>query len=449
MKILNISLDKKLFEAGSGVEERVLEYAEIFDRFDILVLSCRHCSRRIYSSSVAKRSREVLDKSRLRARFDKLEQYPSGENICCEKREFEKIAIWPTNSRNKLFYLVDALRLGREMIEKYGYDLISVQEPFETGFIGWRLARKYGLKFQVQLHGDFFGSPYFRNESLLNQFRYYLGRFIIGRADGIRVVSERIKKSLLAMGIKEEKISVAPIYAEIKSLSIRHAELVSASYEIPKQVRDDGEEIPKQVRDDEKEIPKQVRDDTFGVQYDDERGKKFIFLTVGRLVPVKNIQMQIEAMAAVVKNYPEAELWVVGDGREREKLKTSSFKFQVSNNVKFCGWSNNPAEFYQQADVFLLTSNYEGWGLAAVEAASFGLPIIMTDVGCAGEFIIDGKSGLVVPVGDSEKLAENMLKLISDENLRKRLGEGTRQAVLNLPNKKKSLEMYKEACEKI
>jgi len=72
----------------------------------------------------------------------------------------------------------------------------------------------------------------------------------------------------------------------------------------------------------------------------------------------------------------------------------------------------------------------------------------MTDVGCAGEVIVDEKSGLVVPVGDSEKLAENMLKLVSDENLRKRLGEEAKNTVLGLPNKEKNLEMYKEACEK-
>ena len=413
MKILNISLDKKLFEAGSRVEERVLEYAEIFDRFDILVLC----------------------------------------GVGHEKKEFKKIVIWPTNSKNKLRYLLDALRLGGEMIKKYGCDLISVQEPFETGFIGWRLARKYGLKFQVQLHGDFFGSPYFRKESLLNRFRYYLGRFIIGRADGIRAVSERIKKSLLEMGIKEEKISVVPIYVEVKSLSIRHAELVSASHEIPKQA------CPVKILNQVQNDICGVRDDTFGVQRDGVKGKKFIFLTVGRLVAVKNIKMQIKAMAEVVKKYPEAELWIVGEGNEKEKLKLKienchpmgdhSQGGKLQNYVKLYGWHNDLDEFYQKADVFLLTSNYEGWGLAAVEAASFGLPIIMTDVGCAGEVIVDEKSGLVVPVGDSEKLAENMLKLVSDENLRKRLGEEAKNTVLGLPNKEKNLEMYKEACETI
>jgi len=72
MKILNISLDKKLFETGSGAERRVLEYGEIFDRFDILVL----CRRGF------------------------------------EKKEASKIVIWPTNSKNRLHYFFDSLRLG-------------------------------------------------------------------------------------------------------------------------------------------------------------------------------------------------------------------------------------------------------------------------------------------------------------------------------------------------
>ncbi len=367
MKILNISLDKKLFEAGSGVEERVLEYAEIFDRFDILVLS--------------------------------------GPGH--KKKEFEKIAIWPTNSRNKLFYALNASRLGGEMIKKYGYDLISVQDPFEAGFIGWRLARKYGLKFQVQLHGDFFGSLYFRRESFLNRFRYHLGKFIVKRADGIRVVSRRIKQSLLEMGIEEEKISVVPIYSRT----------------------------------------------VLGAKTTENRSRRisgsFIFLTVGRLVSVKNIKMQIEAMAEVVKKYPEAELWIIGDGSERKKLELKIENWKSQNYIRLLGWRDNLAEFYQKADVFLLTSNYEGWGLATIEAASYGLPVLMTDVGCAGEVIMDGESGLVVLGGDSKKLTENMLKLISDGNLRKRLGERARQAVLKLPDKKESLKMYKEACETI
>ena len=103
-------------------------------------------------------------------------------------------------------------------------------------------------------------------------------------------------------------------------------------------------------------------------------------------------------MAELIKKYPNTELWIVGDGLERKKLELEIAKYKLENSVKLFGWQNNPDEFYSQADAFLLTSNYEGWGMVVIEAADYGLPIIMTDVGCAGELIENEKSGLVVPV---------------------------------------------------
>ena len=75
-------------------------------------------------------------------------------------------------------------------------DVVTVQDPFETGLIGWVIARTSGSAFHVQVHTDF-RSPAFRR-SLLNRLRVALARFIIGRADRIRVVSERIKDSIEA-----------------------------------------------------------------------------------------------------------------------------------------------------------------------------------------------------------------------------------------------------------
>ena len=66
-----------------------------------------------------------------------------------------------------------------------------------------------------------------------------------------------------------------------------------------------------------------------------KRGDKFIFLTVGRLVPVKNIGLQIRATTEVIKKYQNVEFWIVGDGSERKKLENEALKFGVKNNVKF------------------------------------------------------------------------------------------------------------------
>ena len=176
--------------------------------------------------------------------------------------------------------------------------------------------------------------------------------------------------------------------------------------------------------------------------------KEFIFLTIGRLVEIKNIEMQIRTLAVVVKQFPQVKLLIVGDGKESKKLELRSKKLGIGNNVKFLGWQNNLEKFYEQADTFLLTSNYEGWGMVAIEAASYGLPIIMTDVGCAGEVIKNGESGIVIPVGDQEALEKAMIKLAGDAELRKKLGDGAMEAVKKLPTKEETLKLYLESWRK-
>ena len=188
--------------------------------------------------------------------------------------------------------------------------------------IGLFLARKFKIGLELQIHG-------FEKYSGL---RKIIAKFVIPRANAIRCVSQRLKQKLMnEFSVREGTITVAPIYIEsrITNLPVWQA----------------GNEL-------------RIK----------QKGDKFIFLTVGRLVPVKNISLQIKAMAEVVKKYPNVELLIVGDGAERKKLEKEALKLGVKNNVKFLGWQNNPGEFYSKADAFLLTSDYEGWGMVVVEA---------------------------------------------------------------------------------
>jgi len=364
MKVLNISLEKKLFEASSKSRQRVLGYSRLFNRFDLIVLTGR------------------------------------GYKVL----EFPNMNIYPTNSWGKAFYLSDGYFLGKKIIKKYSYDIISAQDPFEAGFIAWLLAKKYKIKLQIQIHGDYFGSCYWRKENLLNGARYYLGRFIVKKADSIRVVSNRTKDSLVKLGLAPDKITVAPIFSAISD----QQSAISGK----------------------------------------RNSERFIFLTVGRLVKVKNINLQIEAMAEVVKKYPATELWVVGDGPERKNYELRITNYGLEKKIKMLGWKSNLDEYYHQADVFILTSNYEGWSLSAIEAASFGLPIIMTDVGCAGEIIKNNESGIVIPVGGRETLQKAMVELTENKELRKKLGSNALAAVSGLPGQEQSWQLYKESLEK-
>ncbi|MEK7130937.1 MAG: glycosyltransferase family 4 protein [Patescibacteria group bacterium] len=312
-----------------------------------------------------------------------------------EVRLSEKVFAYGSGGRNKIFKLINIYRLSSKILKLNKFDVITVQDQYYLALIGLFLSRRFKVGLELQVHG-------FEKYSGL---RKIIAGFVIPRANAIRCVSQRLKRQLMKdFGIGEEKITVTPIYVESRMIN--------------------------------NELPIK------------QRGDKFIFLTVGRLVPVKNIGLQIRATTEVIKKYQNVEFWIVGDGSERKKLENEALKFGVKNNVKFLGWQNNPDEFYSQADAFLLTSNDEGWGMVAIEAMSHSLPVVMTDVGCAGEFIKDGENGIVIPINDQAKLEETMVRLIGDENLRKKLAEGALSAIKNLPTKEETLALYKQSWEK-
>jgi len=305
-------------------------------------------------------------------------------------------------SSNKFINFWKLKKKLQEIINKEKYNIITAQDTYFLGKLAVELAKKFHLGLEIQVHGF----------EKLNFIRKMIARYVLKNADVIRVVSQRLGRKLVdEFGVDEKKIVVIPIHSELRPPSLKLRRIKITNYEL------------------------RTKKNT----------EKFIFLTVGRLVPVKNIEMQIAAVSQLkIKNY---ELQIIGDGEFSQKLKAQSQKLGLENNVKFLGWQNDLEKYYNQADCFLLTSNSEGWGMAVVEAASFGLPIIMTDVGLAGEIIKNNESGIVIPVGDQKALENAMIKIIEDENLREKLGNGARKAVENLPSKEEILELYKKSWE--
>ena len=97
---------------------------------------------------------------------------------------------------------------------------------------------------------------------------------------------------------------------------------------------------------------------------------------------------------------------------EEQKLKLLATRYSLLSNIVFEPWTDDLASYYKSADVFVLTSNYEGYGRTIIEAEAAGCPVIMTDVGIAGDVIKNGENGLIVPVGDVQALAEALRSVI-------------------------------------
>ena len=146
-------------------------------------------------------------------------------------------------------------------------------------------------------------------------------------------------------------------------------------------------------------------------------------VTVGRLTVQKNQKLLIESFSEVLKKYPNIILEIYGDGEKREELKYIIKTLGVSNNVIFKGNILNVHEAIADAGLFVLSSDYEGLSNALMEAMMMGLPCISTTCAGSDELISDGKNGILVPVGDKEKMTTAINLLLNNDVLRLSLGK--------------------------
>ena len=315
----------------------------------------------------------------------------------------ENTFFYPTNSFSRWCYIFDAVKIAKKIIENSGGKfLITSQDPFETGMAGWLAARKFKFPLQLQIHTDFLNS-FFWQESFLNKIRVRLAKFLIPRAACVRVVSERIKSSLNSNPpaggqIPNSKISVLPIFIDAEK--IKNAPIKT---------------------DLRRKYP----------QFD------FIILTASRLTAEKNIGLAVEAMAEVIKDYPKTGLIIVGNGPGREALKLQITNHKSQNNIIMEDWIDDLASYYKTADLFLLTSNYEGYGRTIIEAVVSGCRVISSDVGIADEIL--NKENIFEP-GNKEQLKQKIIKAVKGQL-------PFASPAFKLPAKEEYLRAYKKSWE--
>ncbi|MCK4784085.1 MAG: glycosyltransferase [Desulfobacteraceae bacterium] len=148
-----------------------------------------------------------------------------------------------------------------------------------------------------------------------------------------------------------------------------------------------------------------------------------IIIAVGRLTKAKAYPDLLRAFAAVRQKYP-CRLVILGEGREQQALNKLAAHLDIPNDVAFLGFQENPFSFMAHSNVFALSSHWEGFGNVIIEAMACGVPVVSTNCPYGpSEIITDGVNGLLVPVGDTDAMAEAVLKLLKDETIRKRLAE--------------------------
>lgn len=372
MKVLMISGDEQVLNTSSAVARRLIEYGKTFGGLDVLILVSGGGKDFVLSSET-----KVF--------------------VC----------------GGKFSRFFKGFLYGWGLMKKNKYDAISAQDT-ERSFLAWLLSYVFNVPWQMQIHTDIL-SPHFSKHSFFDWMRVKLVKFLIPRADGMRVVSQRIKDSILRTidcGLST-KITVLPIFLDVAK----------------------------------------VRNTPIKINLHEKYGQdKFIILMPTRLTREKNIEMVLKAIALIpafakATACKRAMLLIVGEGPEKENLKRMAYDLGfTTENVVF----ENAADFetlisyYKTADVYLLTSVYEGGARAPLEALAAGLPVIMTDVAPANEDIIDGVNGRVIPVGNSKVLSKCILELISDKEKLMKLKTGAQNSLQNPISKEEYLASYKK-----
>lgn len=136
-------------------------------------------------------------------------------------------------------------------------------------------------------------------------------------------------------------------------------------------------------------------------------------ITLGRLSDQKNHALLIEAFKKVLDRIPNATLTILGDGPLRGALEEQCRRLELSERVRLPGFVVDPWPWLVSANLFVLSSDYEGMSLVLVEAMHAGLRVVSTDcVAGPAELLADGRYGVLSPVGDAEALAQAILKAL-------------------------------------
>jgi len=276
---------------------------------------------------------------------------------------------------------------ARKIIISNNIEVVSAQDPFEHGQAAMNAVRGTAAKLHIQIHTDYLSRWYLQGKifrgatvpvPVLNRLRRKIAEKVLPQADGIRVVSDRIRQSLLTKyGATIPVPAVIPISVE----AVTPQPIALPAHQFT-----------------------------------------FALVAAGRLEPEKRIEDVLYAIARIVAEYPSLGLFIVGNGSERKKLDRMAAGLGIRDRVIFLGERGQDAPgLMASAQAFIQASAYEGYGRTLVEAALARVPIITTDVGIVGEVFKGYQQVLSAPVGDPAALATHIAGLIEDAQVRKSL----------------------------
>lgn len=334
-----------------------------------------------------------------------------------ERTVYEEINVWHPRYLTfprSLFFTSSGQRmyLGiKELIAKiyqeFKFDLIHAHVALPDGFAAIKLKQIYHKPVIITIHGQDLQQTLYKNTNCKNALSY-----VFERADQIITVSNKLRSIAKENFCFVKKIITIGNGVQVNKLILKRNNISNGNNSTHK-----------------------------------------IILSVSNLIPQKGIDYNLQAFARLVDKYTNLKYLIIGDGPEMKNLKELSNNLRINKQVEFLGRlpHGEVMSYMAKPDIFSLPSWNEGFGVVYIEAMSQGKPVI----GCQGEgvedFVMHGKTGLLVKPKDVDSLTETLDFLLSNPEEAKVIGERAQKVVLENytweKNAEKTIEVYKEVLD--
>ncbi|MDX6662527.1 MAG: glycogen synthase [Solirubrobacterales bacterium] len=281
----------------------------------------------------------------------------------------------------------DMLAAGVELGDRYEFDLVHGHD-WLVAAAGDHLAKRFGTPLLTTIHATEYGRHQGWVDKHPQSYIHGVERWVVNRSERVIACSVYMREQIADIfAVEEEKVAVIPNGIDPEDLAVPDAaELRRLRGEFAKP--------------DEK-----------------------LVLLIGRLVYEKGFQLALEAMPRLIERVPKARFLVAGSGTHEAELHRQAEELGLMEHGTFLGWIGDDVlhSLYRIADVCVVPSIYEPFGLVALEAMASGCPCIVADTGGLREVVPDDQVGLRFPARDPEALAEVTERVLTDPELGDRL----------------------------
>lgn len=303
----------------------------------------------------------------------------------------QSIVVHPCPVYHWAAYFPKAVAMGKRLLATERFDFIQVQEPYLAGAIGACLSRMSGVPLVAGLFSDEIDNPVWLKERKLNLVANAVGKCVLRHAAATRTDSRAVADRVAGIGCRNLT------YIPFLITDADHLLVCNASAGVVRGELLAGLSGP-------------------------------LMLAVNRLEAEKNVPLMLRALSTASCQLPGLVLAIAGSGRLESLLRQEAERL-LPGRVRWLGWVSGErmADYYQAADLMLISSDRESAARVLFESLLAGTPVVSTATAGANEVVDDGVTGRIVPVGDEQAFASAVVELARDTVRLTEMGERGRE----------------------